>query len=60
MLFKDWFGVDEGDFTNFRPAALLDRRGLAALWILQHQRGYRPFINVFEYRVSMTIDLGVW
>lgn len=56
---KDWFGVDENDYTNFRPAAMVDRKGLAALWVLQHQRGYPPFINIFEHEVSMKIELGV-
>ena len=58
ILLKDWFGVDEDDFTNFRPAALVDRRGLAAMWVLQHQRGYKPFINIFEFRTIVTILLG--
>lgn len=58
VLLKDWFGVEEKDFTNFRPAALLDRRGLTAMWILQHQRGYRPFITIFEYIITMKINLG--
>ena len=59
ILLKDWFGVDEDDFTNFRPPALADRAGLAALWELQHQRGYPPFINIFEHEVSMEVELGV-
>ncbi len=58
ILLKDWFGVDEGDFTNLRLPAWLDRRGLTALWMLQHQRGYNPFINVFEYFITMKIKLG--
>ena len=58
ILLKDWFGVDESDFTNFRPAALMDRRGLTGMWILQHQRGYQPFINIFEFSTILKVNLG--
>lgn len=60
ILLKDWFGVSENDFTNFRPAALLDRVGIAALWVLQHQRGYRPFVNVFGYSAYVDVNFGAW
>jgi len=43
-----------------RPAALLDRKGIAALWVLQHQRGYKPFINVFEYNTHVDVNFGTW
>ena len=59
ILLKDWFGVDENDFTNNRPAAILDREGLASLWVLQHQRGYDPFVHIFKYEYqNMDIKLG--
>ena len=58
IIMKDWFGVDEDDFTNFRPAALVDREGLAALWILQHQREFLPFINEFEHNLDFEVSLG--
>ncbi|MGY0035143.1 hypothetical protein [Pedobacter sp. NJ-S-72] len=55
VLIKDWYGVDESDFTNFRPAALFARKPLAALWVLQHQRGYKPFINLFKYEHNLKV-----
>ncbi|PIG95856.1 hypothetical protein CS542_09915 [Pedobacter sp. IW39] len=52
ILIKDWYGVDEDDFMNLRPAALLDERhcclGAATL------RGYKPFINVY-YRYDLKL-----
>lgn len=39
MVVGDDFGVDDGDV--YSP-------GLLAFWILQHQRGYRPFNNLVE------------
>ncbi|WP_367866391.1 hypothetical protein [Pedobacter sp. WC2423] len=55
ILIKDWYGVDEDDFMNLRPAALLGRKAIAALWVLQHQRGYKPFINVYHYTHDLKI-----
>lgn len=55
VLIKDWYGVDESDFMNFRPAALFARKALAALWVLQHQRGYKPFINIFKYHHNLKV-----
>lgn len=55
VLIKDWYGVDESDFMNLRPAALFARKAIAALWVLQHQRGYKPFINVFHYTHDLKI-----
>ena len=52
---KDWFGVDEEDIYKMDLAAYLDREGLASLWILQHQRGFRPFINVFSYEKNIIV-----
>ncbi|WMJ74396.1 hypothetical protein RCC89_14655 [Cytophagaceae bacterium ABcell3] len=58
VLLKDWFGVDEEDYTNTRLPALLDKEGLAALWVLQHQRGYKPFINILRYETILDINIG--
>lgn len=59
ILLKDWFGVDEEDFTNNKPPALVDREGLAALWVLQHQRSYSPFVHIFSYKYeNMYVNLG--
>jgi len=51
---RDWFGVDEDDFAannySSRGRAVkslvtkLGREELTAFWILQHQRGYKPFV----------------
>ncbi|MCL2860719.1 MAG: hypothetical protein FWF46_09340 [Oscillospiraceae bacterium] len=46
---KDWFGVDEDDVLNNRLPAVVQRYQLAAFWILQHQRGYKPFVNVLQF-----------
>ena len=50
FVLKDWFGVDEQDVYKNELSTQLDREGLAAFWILQHQRGYRPFINIITYK----------
>jgi hypothetical protein len=55
FIIKDWFGVDEEDVYKNGFATFLDREGLAALWVLQHQRGYKPFINRFEYKTNITV-----
>jgi len=50
ITFKDWFGVNEDDFTSLtRPAVIAGRTGLTKMWILQHQRGYPPFILELVY-----------
>lgn len=49
---RDRFAVDEGDFTTNdwsnqtgkTAATALGREALTAFWILQHQRGYKPFV----------------
>jgi hypothetical protein len=50
FVIKDWFGVDEEDVYKNTIATQLVRDSLAAFWILQHQRGYKPFINVIRYK----------
>lgn len=58
FIFKDWFGVDEGDFSSLsKPTAWLDSDGLTAFWILQHQRGYQPFITEWTYEEVVDIPL---
>jgi len=49
FVLKDWFGVDERDVYNNSIAAQWSRESLAAFWVLQHRRGYKPFINVIRY-----------
>ena len=49
FLIGDWFGVDEADVISVGRAAQLGRRELAAFWVLQHQRGYRPFFWFLKY-----------
>ena len=58
VTFKDWFGVDEYDITNLRHAAWIGRRPVAAMWVLQHQSGFKPFINIFKLKTMVTINLG--
>ncbi|GHT61729.1 hypothetical protein AGMMS50239_13280 [Bacteroidia bacterium] len=57
FVLGDWFGVDEDDITNNGIAAQLGRKELAALWILQHQRGYHPFICFYEYSEILNLKL---
>lgn len=46
---EDDFGVEESDVTNPRGAsAKLAKPALADFWVLQHQRGKKPFTTVFE------------
>lgn len=46
---EDVFGVEESDVTKPRGAsARVAKSALANFWILQHQRGKKPFITVFD------------
>lgn len=54
----DTFGVDEADTTkesNF--TTLLEQigaiKGLRALWVLQHQRGYKPFLMKTPLKMTL-------
>lgn len=58
FVIKDWFGADEEDIYKNEFAAQLDRKGLAALWILQHQRGYKPFINIITYKETVSFSFN--
>jgi hypothetical protein len=55
FTFKDWFGVDEDDVVKMAISTGIDRDGLAAFWVLQHQRGHKPFINVVYYSEEISI-----
>lgn len=46
---RDDFGVTEGDLTKASPAAKLGIGGLTDMWVLQHQRGKKPFTSVFNF-----------
>ncbi|MGB0788699.1 MAG: hypothetical protein ACPGQR_04105 [Marinirhabdus sp.] len=46
---RDDFGVTESDITNASPSAKLGIGGLTDMWVLQHQRGYKPFTTVFNF-----------
>jgi hypothetical protein len=59
FLLGDWFGVDEGDVISKGLAAQIGRRELAALWVLQHQRGYRPFICFYEYSEILKFTFNI-
>ncbi|MDR3338721.1 MAG: hypothetical protein LBT25_01275 [Candidatus Symbiothrix sp.] len=52
---KDWFGVDEEDVYKNESSTQMGRESLAAFWVLQHQRGYRPFINIITYEEEITV-----
>jgi len=46
---EDDFGVEESDYTNPRGlSAWFAKPALADFWVLQHQRGKKPFTTVFE------------
>ena len=50
---EDDFGVSESDVTNPRGAsAWVAKPLLADFWVLQHQRGKKPFITVFDIPFS--------
>jgi hypothetical protein len=57
----DNFGVDEGDvikaidsdFVSGTNVAVGGVLGLKAFWILQHQRGYKPFRTFFHYALNL-------
>jgi len=46
---RDDFGVTESDITQASPSAKLGIGGLLDMWVLQHQRGQRPFTTVFNF-----------
>lgn len=46
---RDDFGVTESDITNASPAAKLGMGGLMDMWVLQRQRGQKPFTSVFNF-----------
>lgn len=65
IILKDWFAVDEGDFsfsdyssgwsTTKSLVTAMGREALTAFWILQHQRSYRPFVwnAIFESKIQV-------
>jgi len=53
IIIKDWFGVSEGDFTKYDFASAAAKKALTSFWILQHQRGYKPFINQFHFKETI-------
>lgn len=46
---RDDFGVTESDITDASPSAMLGVGGLMDFWVLQHQRGKKPFTTVFKF-----------
>ncbi|PIE48510.1 MAG: hypothetical protein CSA40_00035 [Flavobacteriales bacterium] len=46
---RDDFGVTESDITDASPSAKLGIGGLTDMWVLQHQRGQKPFTSVFNF-----------
>ncbi len=46
---RDDFGVTESDITNASTSAKLGIGGLTDMWVLQHQRGKKPFTSVFNF-----------
>jgi len=49
----DDFGVSESDVTNPSLAALWGQNALGAFWVLQHQRGIKPFRHVFNFNMKV-------
>jgi hypothetical protein len=49
IILKDLFGVSEDDVVNAAEPAVLQRYQLAAFWLLQHQRGYKTFVNTLQF-----------
>jgi hypothetical protein len=56
FVLKDWFGVDEDDIIKNETAAQVGRESLAAFWVLQHQKGFRPFINIINYKENISVS----
>ncbi len=46
---RDDFGVTESDITDASFSAKFGIGGLTDMWVLQHQRGYKPFTTVFKF-----------
>jgi hypothetical protein len=53
IVIYDDFGVSENDTVNASFAAGLGRDGLIAMWMLQNQRGYKPFRTVFNFTTKL-------
>lgn len=49
ITIHDDFGVTESDIINASPAAKLGVGGLLDFWVLQHNRGKKPFTSVFSF-----------
>jgi len=51
LQFIDDFGLNWTDIGKTQTSDILKKLGtpyLIAFWILQHQRGYRPFANIIK------------
>lgn len=53
---RDDFGVTESDITDASPSAMLGVGGLMDMWVLQKQRGQKPFTSVFNFSFWCTGD----
>ena len=62
IVLSDNFGVDEGD--THVGEGMFDMRnvgvgeGLRSQWVLQHQRGFRPFTTQFHFNISISGQLN--
>lgn len=63
----DTYGVSEDDFTKynysgFRPDKILlneiKQGSVQDFWVLQHNRGYQPFVNVFTFKHEISGDFN--
>lgn len=50
---RDDFGVTESDITNASPSAMMGVGGLMDMWVLQKNRGQKPFTSVFNFSFNV-------
>jgi hypothetical protein len=53
IVIYDDFGVSEADTIKTAWATSLGRYAIIAMWILQHQRGYKPFRTIFSINLPV-------
>jgi hypothetical protein len=52
VIFDD-FGVSEADTIKTAWATSMGRYAIISMWILQHQRGYKPFRTIFSINLPV-------
>lgn len=52
VIMKDDFGVSAEDAHKARW--IPESKGIRALWFLQHIRGFKPFLNIYQHKSNIS------